>query len=564
LIWLLSWYSTFAQTVNFNWVKQSGISGNENYTSVTIDTLGYVYAAGEHNGAIYISKSDSLGNIKWSKQMGPANVNQANSIIVDLFGNVYTTGTFIGVADFDPGPAIYTLSATGQGNYEVFVSKLDSSGNFVWAKSIGGSSYDEGLNIKIDTISNVYITGYFSGTADFDPGISTYTLASSFSSKDIFVLKLDSSGNFIWAKQIGGIITDSGNCLTLDRAGNVYVVGSFQGTPDFDPGVGNYFLPTLGGYDAFILKLNNSGDFVWVKSIGGGLHEHAYSLGFDAFGNIYVSGSFLGRIDFDPGPGYYFLGNNNSISASNVFILKLDSAGKFRWAKVLGESNTYIEHKSLTVDKFGNVYISGSSIYSFDCDPGPGVSNLGKKGNQDVFILELNALGDFVWAKSIGGNKTSVWSENLVIDKSFNLYSVGHFYSSPGGFADFDPSPNVYTITPVSHDAYLLKLSVSGVRHVLDTAVVVTETLDVGLGHENLQNNFCIFPNPTSDVINIVLNDKHYKRIRLINYLGQVLEDYKEINSNTFLIDVSQQPSGIFFIELYWDENIINYKIIKN
>ncbi len=88
--------------------------------------------------------------------------------------------------------------------------------------------------------------------------------------------------------------------------------------------------------------------------------------------------------------------------------------------------------------------------------------------------------------------------------------------------------------------------------------------MDVSLGHENLEENISIFPNPTSKVVSIVLNNKQCKRIRLINCLGQIIEDHKEINSSTFLIDVSQQPSGIFFIELNWDENIINYKIIKN
>ena len=130
----------------------------------------------------------------------------AGSIAVDAAGNVYTTGYFGGTADFDPGPGTYNL--TSAGTYEMFISKLDSSGNFIWAKQMGGNSsldYATGLSITLDAAGNIYSTGPLEGTVDFNPGPGVFTLSAIGVNRTraSFVLKLDADGNFIWAKQTG-------------------------------------------------------------------------------------------------------------------------------------------------------------------------------------------------------------------------------------------------------------------------------------------------------------------------------------------------------------------------
>ena len=145
-------------------------------------------------------------NFKWAKQMGGTGADAGgSSVTVDAAGNVYTTGGFGGTADFDPGPGTYNL--TSAGTYDMFISKLDSSGNFIWAKQLGGTGADAaGASIAVDADGNVYTTGGFVGTADFDPGPGVFTLSAigNFRTKASFVLKLDADGNFIWAKQTGG------------------------------------------------------------------------------------------------------------------------------------------------------------------------------------------------------------------------------------------------------------------------------------------------------------------------------------------------------------------------
>ena len=143
-------------------------------------------------------------NFVWAKQMGGGNFDVGSGVALDGSGNVYTTGFFRGTADFDPGAGVFDLTSTSAGFEDIFVSKLDSNGNFVWAKKMGGTGGDGAHSVAVDGSGNVYTTGFFSGTADFDPGPGTFNLTSA-GFNAIFVSKLDSNGNFVWAKQMGGV-----------------------------------------------------------------------------------------------------------------------------------------------------------------------------------------------------------------------------------------------------------------------------------------------------------------------------------------------------------------------
>src|SRR5690606_24605764 len=111
------------------------------------------------------------------------------------------------------------------------------SGGFIWAKQAGGSLDDTGSSIAVDTSGNVYVTGNFMGTADFDPGVGVFNMTSA-GDRDVFIFKLDELGNFVWAKQIGGINRDWGISIAVDASGNVYTAGEFRETIDFDSDTG--------------------------------------------------------------------------------------------------------------------------------------------------------------------------------------------------------------------------------------------------------------------------------------------------------------------------------------
>jgi len=214
------------------------------------------------------------------------------SVAVDSSGNVYTTGQFSGTVDFDPGAG--TANLVSNEYADVFVSKLDASGNLVWAKSFGGTGTDAGNSVAVDGSGNVHITGYFQGTADFDPGDGTTDLTSA-GEQDVFVSKLDASGNLVWAKRFGSTDYDVGWSVAVDGSGNVYTTGYFQGTVDFDPGAGITNLVSAGQSDVFVSKLDASGRLMWAKRFGGTDGDAGVSVAVDGSGNVHTTGSFYGR-----------------------------------------------------------------------------------------------------------------------------------------------------------------------------------------------------------------------------------------------------------------------------
>ncbi|MEA3496366.1 MAG: SBBP repeat-containing protein, partial [Bacteroidota bacterium] len=324
--------------------------------------------------------------LEWAKQIRGTYNDEGNSITTDAAGNVYTTGYFSGTADFDPGTG--TTNLTSAGIYDIFIQKLDPAGNLLWVKKMGGTSNDYGSSITTDATGNVYTIGTFRYIVDFDPGDGTTNLISAGYS-DIFIQKLDSAGNFLWAKQMGGTSHDYGSSITTDATGNVYTTGYFSGTADFDPGTGTTNLTSAGRDDIFIQKLDPAGNLLWVKKMGGTSHDDGYSITTDVAGNVYTTGSFIGTADFDPGAGTT---NLTSAGYYDIFIQKLDSAGNLLWAKQMGGTDYDVGH-SITTDATGNVYTTGQFKETVDFDPGTGTSNLTSAGYYDIFIQKLDSAG---------------------------------------------------------------------------------------------------------------------------------------------------------------------------
>ena len=410
----------------------------------------------------------------WAKHIGRAGYSppQIRSIVTDASGNVYATGSFYNTVDFDPGEGTANLESTG--GPDIFISKLDANGNYLWAKRIGGSANDEGYSITVDPSGNVYITGYFgwnqdfvSGVGyvlgvDFDPGPGTARLESMYGNSNIFILKLDTNGNYVWARSMGstdtenGSSTSNGSSIALDASGNVYTAGSFQRTVDFDPGEDEAYLTPTGGFSAFISKLDANGNYVWAKSIGSGSFQYeVYSIALDASGNVYTRGSFSGTADFDPGEGE---ANLTSAGPPEMFISKLDVNGNYLWAKKIRSS-------SIAVDASGNVYTTGNFSGTFDFDPGEGTANLESAGGSDIFVSKLDANGNYLWARSMGGSGYDSGS-SIAVDASGNIYTTGSFNRFDnmfGSAVDFDPGESTAYLTAAGNDdIFISKLDAGG------------------------------------------------------------------------------------------------------
>lgn len=388
----------------------------------------------------------------WAVRIGGSGDDRCTSVAVDNSGNVYATGWFAGTVDFDPGTG--TSNLTSSGSWDIFVTKLNSSGSLVWAKKLGGSNNDVANSIAVDASGNVYTTGYFEGTADFDPGTGTYNLTSPGGNSDIFISKLDASGNFVWAKKIGDTSWEEGLSLCIAPDGGIIVTGYYGSTCDFDPGTGTSNLTNAGMFDVFVCKLTSGGIFVWAKNVSGSSDETGTSVTTDATGNVYVTGWFKATPDFDPGAGTTLM---TSAGFKDVFVLKLNSSGNLTWAKKFGGTQED-EGFSVKVDASGNVHTTGCFTGLVDFDPGPSSSPITSAGYEDAFISKLDASGNFVWAKQLGSAGT-VRATSLCLDNSGNIHTTGYFYDA----TDFDPGTGTANLSPAGNcDVYISKLSSAG------------------------------------------------------------------------------------------------------
>ena len=388
---------------NFVWAKQFQTWNAKSY-SIALDAAGNVFTTGFYQqiadfdpgpgifnlttfstgSDVFISKLDNNGNFIWAKRLGGDGNFYAHgqSLTVDAAGNVYTTGIFNGTIDFDPGSSIFNF--TGLGNDDMFVSKLDANGSFIWAKQIGGTFWESGYSIAADNAGSLFLTGYFYGLVDFDPGPAIFTL-NAIASSDIFILKLDVAGNFSWVKQTGGPLGGTGYSIAIDATGNIYTTGMFRGTIDIDPGPGVYNLTSAGNTDIYLSKLSSTGNFLWAKSIGGTGYDRGSSVTTDLSGNVYLTAAFQATADVDPGPATI---NFTSNGASDFFISRFDATGNLVWAKQVGGIGDDYSY-SVRTNANGDVFTTGQFSNTVDFDPGTGIFDLTAGGSSSAFILKL-------------------------------------------------------------------------------------------------------------------------------------------------------------------------------
>ena len=200
------------------------------------------------------------------------------------------------------------------------------------AVRLGGTGFDQVVDIAADPDGSVYVTGTFSGSVDFDPGTGL-TVLTSVGLADIFLAKYTAAGALVWADRLGGTAADTVTSLARDASGNLYIAGGFEGAADFDPGPGNQVLTSLGSADGFIAKFTSTGALTWARRYGGTAFDQVADVAVDQAGNVYAAGVFQGQADLQPVVG------GEIVSSGNVpdgFLLSLDAAGAARWAYPIG------------------------------------------------------------------------------------------------------------------------------------------------------------------------------------------------------------------------------------
>jgi hypothetical protein len=426
---------------------------------------------------------------KWAKGIQGNGFKSSKDIKVDVWGNVFMVGTFQGVADFDPDTTISNL--TSAGNDDIFITKYTNNGNLIWCKRIGGANQDAAVKIALDSSGNVYITGSFIGTVDFNPG-GLINVLSSIGGRNSFVCKLDNNGNYLWAKKFSNSYNQAFS-LDCDASGNTYITGEFLQTVDFDPSAAIANLTSQGfANDMFIVKLDHLGNLIWVKAIVGDNSEFSSDIKVDQYGNVYSCGLFYGTADFDPSSATFNLSSTKP-TTMDMFITKFDLNGNFLWAKSYGDSLDDIGNR-LAIDLTGNVYCVGWLYGTINFDQG--VSNFlissAIQGSRNGFILKLNNLGNFVWANGILGAGEIVMGD-LTLDSLSNIYITGNLIYT----ADFDFSAATYDLySDAGPDLFIAKYDANGMFHfannVGDTNPFAFGAYGNAIALDNNQNIFII------------------------------------------------------------------------
>jgi hypothetical protein len=396
----------------------------------------------------------------WAEEFGEVEGATARGVAADTAGDVVVTGAFFGSVDFGGGALV------SDGTGDIFVTKLHPTGNYFWAKGFGGgmtaSGNLQGMSVAVDSAGNAIVTGTLSGSVDFGGGPLT-------SNGDIFVAKLDPGGNYMWAKQFGSAgTTISASGIAVDGAGDAVLAGNFWGAVNF----GGATLMSSGDGDAFVVRFDAGGNYVWAKHFGSAGAIVAASVAMDSTGDAVMTGGFSGPTSF----GSMQL---TTSAPSGTFVAKLDANGTCVWAKSFSGTGT-AAGTSVAMDSTDYAIVAGnfSGTVSFGGADGP----LTSAGGGDMFVAKLDPNGGYVWATHFGsaGNTTSAAS--VAVDGMGSPVMTGNF----SGSVDFGGGP---LTSSSASDMFLAKLTAAGAyiwarqfgstgTNILPTSVAVDSTGD--------------------------------------------------------------------------------------
>lgn len=566
LIFGFSFFLSKAQFPPFDWSKSFGNTGKTTIgTGPRIDQFGNIYLIVvsdsladldpgplfySTNNVVNIVKLDKYGNFLWAtgiKEWGA--MSAYGTFTIDSLGNIYLLSNFQGVVDFDPGPGVLNYNAINGSNVLI---KLNSLGQLVFAKQFGSSQLNNARisigikNTEIFLFGSIYLSG------DYDPGIATYNINTTFGGS--FISKLDANGNLIWMNffETQNINNTSNISNALSAicfgANSIYVTGSFNNSVDFAPGPPTNIItnfPFQGFYatwheSSFLIKMDFSGNIQWVKILENGLSDEVKSplILTDINENIYMAGLCSDTVDFDLGPGII---NHIASGLNEKFILKMDSAANFIWLRnfVYTPSSLYpaSEIWDFSMDKVGNLYVFSSNEEVFDMDPGLAINQSSILGSS---YIKLDNNGNYIWSMSMD----SCFAGGILAIDDDSLFYICNPVFDKVLQTDLDPNPTVYLTDTTKNNAYLVKLA--------------PKSISVNENAIKLKNGV-IYPNPTKSKIYIEQKKEELDKVELINIQGEILQTWENENE----MDLSSYPSGIYYVRISASKNVFTQKILK-
>ncbi len=359
---------------------------------------------------------DGKGAFVWATSFGAMGRDEARGVALTSDGGAVVTGIFTGKVDFGPG----SLDAQA---LDVFVLKLSDKGKVQWVTSIGGGGEDIAGDVAVDSDGNVIAVGWFSG-----PMLVGKTQLKSAGADDIYVVKMDPKGEPIWARQLGGQYTDAAWSVAIAPGDDILITGNFRDTVNF----GDQPLQSKGVEDIFLARLGPDGATKWSRSFGEIGQDFGRRVAVDSRGDILLAAQFSADVNFGTGKPLTAAGNRD------IALIKLSPEGKPRWAKGYGNSfNDAV--LGLAVDPADNIVIGGSYEETLEL----GTIKLKSKGRTDAYVARFDPDGVPLWAHSWGADREDTVSA-VGCDKYGNVVATGWFVSTVdfGGGALTAPNGN--------------------------------------------------------------------------------------------------------------------------
>ena len=594
-ILILCSIASFGQVPNWTWAKSEIGNGSDAANSVAADAQNNSYITGTFTSSsiifggtslsnygtsnIFVVKYGHSGNVRWARRIGGSGGDWAQSIAVDNNGSVYITG-------FISSSSVIFANDTinNGGGPNVITAKYDSSGNEVWIRCATHNYFGcQGRGVSIDNSGNIYVTGIFGEDSVSFNGHTVINNGTVLTS-DIFLVKYNSSGDVVWARNAGGTNNDFSRAVSTSMSG-IYLTGYFKSPSVIFAGD---TLFNQGNKDILTLKYDSLGNEVWAKSSGGINDEEGLTISVNKNDFVYVAGYFKSSpISFPP-----FSLNGNS----DCFIVRYDKNGNAKWAGSQGGINDD-ETNGVYSDACGNAYITGwfrSPTVFF------GATMLSDSGLTDVFIAKYDSSGIPSWAKWVGSiNDES--GNGITADANLNLYVAGDFQVQ-GSTLTFDSTTLINTGTD---NAFIGKIKQCNLAAPIITSigqnlqsssgatyqwfwngntingatsqtysptqngnysVLITDanccsaisTIHswVGINQLGNANQISVSPNPVTDIL-FVQGLPFNSKIEIQNLTGQIL--FSETVNENATIDMSKFSEGIYILKT---ENGIR-KIVK-
>ncbi|HTL82575.1 MAG TPA: T9SS type A sorting domain-containing protein [Bacteroidia bacterium] len=517
----------YSQSPTVEWAHSFGSNYNDLPVAISCDSSGHHYVAGNFTGSSltfgsatingftsggnnFVTKFDSNGNVIWAKNPVDSSRTTITSLACDAGGNIYITGNFR-----NPSVRFGNFLLTSADSIDIFIAKLDSSGQVVWAVSAGGDDDDYAASVAVSHNGRICLTGNFTSS---NMNFGTHQVINpSNHFAECFVAQYDMNGNALGATNATGSAHSVGTAARFDYNDDIYVAG-FYGSTTMQ--IGNDNLVSNGSNDNFLVKFDQSLNELWARSSGGTDSERPFALCIDANNNVIVTGWFMSSTFY---AGILSTPNSGPFSYTDIFIMKYSSNGNEQWVRSFGGDNMDIGD-GLIADEYGNFFMTGqfrSSSIVFGND----TLHNSAAGYDDILVVKFDASGNPLWTINSGGSWYDIG--NSVDYRNGELYVAGNFSSSSIMLG----STTLFNVATYSSDLFVARIGSL-----------------TGMPELQSQNDFSVYPNPSIGYFDLVTDLTTTYSLSVFDATGALILVKKDVNERNVPIDMSNYSSGIYTV----------------